>query len=207
MLELPITLRVPTPDEVPDRPDIYELLEKRREANIRPGYTLKPNTTPQLPYKFYAEINVNNSKMWALFLALAAMFPENTSAVYNEYEQDALTTNIFPTTTVLKHFSRYHKELTQDCTLEFGLLSNTREQLTELSVNYCKYVKFWGNDLAAFTACMEAFKLPLMKHLDFADEYPKIIVPLRTLVAGTTPPAQVIEHFDRAFNVNRENFY
>ncbi|PUZ26645.1 hypothetical protein GA0116948_102177 [Chitinophaga costaii] len=207
MLELPITLRVPTPDEMPDRPDIDEILEKRREANIRPGYTLQPNHTPQLPYKFYAEINVDNSRLWHLFLALAAMFPASASAVYNEAAQDTLTTNLQPTSYILQHFSKYQTELTKDCALEFGLLSNTREQLTELAVSSCKYIKFWGNEQPAFTALMKVHNLPLFRHLDFVDEFPKIILPLRQLIPGTTPPAQVVDHFDRAFKVERENFY
>ncbi|HEY0272872.1 MAG TPA: hypothetical protein VGC22_06780 [Chitinophaga sp.] len=207
MLELPITLRVPTPGEMPDRPDIYELLEKRQAANIRPGYMLQPNQTPQLPYAFQASINVDNSRLWELFLALAAFFPERTSAVYNETEQDTLTTSPQSTAYVLQHFSRYRTELTQDCTLEFGLLSNTRHQLTELAVSSCKYIKFWGSDEPAFTALMKTFHLPLFRRLDFVDEFPKIVLPLRRLVQGATPPAQVVEHFDRAFKVERSDFY
>lgn len=207
MLELPITLRVPRADEMPDRPDIDELLERMREANIEPGYTLQPNHTPQLPYTFTAAINVNNPRLWDLFLALAALFPAKASAVYNEASEESLTTNLQPTDHILKHYTRYKTELVQDCTLEFGLLSNTREALTELNVSACKYVKFWGNDLPAFTAVMKTFGLQQFRHLDFADEFPKIIVPLRRLVPGTTPPVQVVEHFDRAFKVERGDFY
>lgn len=207
MLELPITLRVPRADEMPERPDIDELLERRREADIRPGFTLQPNQTPQLPYAFSAEINVDNSRLWDLFLALAAIFPATASAMYNEVSEESLTTNLQPTDTILKHYARYKTELVQDCTLEFGLLSNTREDLMELQVSACKYVKFWGTNLPAFTAVMKEFGLPQCRRLDFADEFPKIIVPLRQLVPGTTPPVQVVEHFDRAFKVERGDFY
>ncbi len=94
-----------------------------------------------------------------------------------------------------------------DCNLEFGLLSHTRDRLTELFVSECKYLKFWGSDQDAFAACMVHFRLPHIQRLEFADEYPKIVVPLRTVLPGAAPTSDVIAHFDRAFNVNRETFY
>ena len=70
MLELPVTVRIPLPEEMPHRQDIEELLLKRKKAVITEGYKITPNTIRQLSYAFQAEININNSNLWNLTLSL-----------------------------------------------------------------------------------------------------------------------------------------
>lgn len=67
MLELPPTIRLPKPDELPDNPEIRERLKHRDAANIVEGFKCLENTTHDLPFRFYAEINVNNSRLWEVF--------------------------------------------------------------------------------------------------------------------------------------------
>lgn len=203
MLVLPVTVRVPLPDEISHREDAIELLAKRKAANITQGYTIKPNETQQLHFSFYAEININNDKLWQLFLALAGDMPEEVHCVYGLYEDEATTTDYFPKQDVLKHLSPFQKELAMDCTLEFGLLYHSKEMLMEVFVPESKYIKFWGNDKAKFLKHMQDFQLKEIPDLAFIDEYPKIVTPLRNIIPSARRPEDVMWSLNRAFGVEQ----
>jgi hypothetical protein len=203
MLELPITVRIPTDDEIDYRPDIEEILIKRRRANIREGYMLQLNDNSRLPFRFQATINVDNSRLWTLFQALAATLPEKVSCTYGLYEEDSMTTALLQKQFVLNTFEKYREELTQDCQLEFGLLFHIKEVLIELNVSESKYIRYWGVELERFKLLMQSFHLPAIEKLEFIDEYPKIVTPLRELVRTAKAPESVIYYLDQAFRIDR----
>jgi hypothetical protein len=203
MLELPVTIRLPRKGEMRHRTDLDELLEKRREALIVQGYDLKDNKTPQLPHDFYAAINVHNSKLWEVFLALTNAFPEEVHAVFGINDPDVTTTGIFPKSTIIKTLSAFKTELTQDGTLSFGLLHHTRTALIELTVTESKYIKFWGMDKAAFLTCMAGFSIPQRPRLEFIDEYPKVVEPLKKFIPNSKKPEEVIKALNTAFNISQ----
>src|SRR5207253_2011475 len=126
--------------------------------------------------------NINNDRLWQLFLALAEDMPGEVHCVYGLYEDEATTTDYFPKNNVLKYLSAVEKELTMDCTLEFGLLFHSKEVLTEIFIPESKYIKFWGNDKTKFLQHMQAFQLKEIPNLAFIDEYPKIVSPLRDFI-------------------------
>jgi len=202
MLQLPITVRVPQVDEMPHREDAIELLAKRKTANITQGYTIKPNQTPQLHYAFYAEINIDNNRLWPLFLTLAVDMPAEVHCVYGLQEDEATTTEYLPKKDVLKYLAAVEKELTMDCTLEFGLLYHSKDALTEIAVTESKYIKFWGNDKAKFLRHMHDFQLKEIANLAFIDEYPKIVMPLRNFMPNARRPEDVVWFLNRAFGMD-----
>ncbi|HEY8783860.1 MAG TPA: hypothetical protein VIM16_19685 [Mucilaginibacter sp.] len=65
-LELAPTIPTPNLDEVPNYPETIQGILKRRKANIVEGFIVKRNISDKLGYKFYAEININNSILWLL---------------------------------------------------------------------------------------------------------------------------------------------
>jgi hypothetical protein len=203
MLQLPITVRVPLPAEAPHRTDIEEILEKRMQANIREGYTIRSNETRQLPFSFYGEININNSRLWDLFIALAEMFPAEISCVYGLYESEAVTTRSFPKAAMLKILLDYRQELTQDCFLEFGILYHTRHELIEIFVSESKYIRYWGSDRNSFLQCMKEFGLSEIPRLAFIDDYPKIVEPLKKFIPTARKPEEVVRGLDKEFNIVR----
>jgi hypothetical protein len=204
MLELPVTIRVPLPEEMPHREDIEEILQKRKQARIQEGFTYAPNDTQQLPFTFYAAVNVNNSRLWEVFSALTALFPdEELSCVYGLHEEEPVSTNYFSKEHVLTTLEKYSTELAQDAALEFGILLHTKQSLTELFVTESKYIKFWGSDKEAFMKLMIDFDIPQVPKLAFVDEYPKITMPLRSFVPSAKHPESVIRGLDSAFEVDR----
>jgi hypothetical protein len=205
MLALPITIRIPTDDEISYRPDFDEILHKRRSARIQEGYTLELNEagTHRLPYRFQATINIDNNRLWELFQALAGTLPAKVSCVYGLAEDETATTGLLQKQFVLNELEKYREELTQDCQLEFGLLFQTKEVLIELSVSDSKYLRYWGVELERFKLLMQSFRLPAVKGLEFVDEYPKIVTPLRELLPAAKAPESVVYYLDQAFHVDR----
>lgn len=205
MLELPITVRIPSDEEIDYRPDIDEILFKRRKAKIVEGYTLTLNENSRLPYRFQAMVNIGNSRLWALFQALAATLPNKVSCVYGLYEddQDHITTPLLQKQFVLNELEKYREELTQECRLEMGLLFQTKDILIELGISESKYIRYWGAELERFRLLMQSFHLPLVEGLEFIDEYPKIVTPLRDLVRTAKAPETVIYYLDQAFHIDR----
>ncbi len=204
MLKLPITVRIPTDEELDYRPDIEEILQKRRDANIREGYVLEMNENKRLPFRFQAAININNTRLWDLFLALAATLPQKVSCVYGLHEEEAATTAQLQKDFVLAQLGKYREELTQECQLEFGLLFQTKDLLIELSVTESKYIRYWGAELERLRLLMQSFHIPPVPGLAFIDEYPKVVTPLRDLVPAAKAPETVIYYLDQAFQVDRQ---
>jgi len=204
MLKLPPTLREAYEDDMPHREDILELLARRRMANITQGYKTTPNKTPQLPYTFIAEININNDKLWQLFIALSNNMPAEVACVYGQYddEEEPTTSGYFDKAFVLETLSQFKDELVMDCTLSFGLLSQTKEQLIEIAITETKYIRFWGSDKASFMQTMQAFNLTEIRDLAFVDEYPKVTIPLREVLPKATRPGEVVRALNKAFGVN-----
>jgi hypothetical protein len=207
MLALPITIRIPTDEEISYRPDYDEIVHKRRRARIQEGYILELNEqgTHRLPYRFQATINVNNDRLWELFQALAATLPAKVSCVYGIYEEESETTALLQKQFVLNELEKYRQELTQDCQLEFGLLFQTKDVVIELGVSESKYIRYWGVELERFRLMMESFRLPAVKGLEFIDEYPKVVTPLRELIPTAKAPETVIYYLDQAFHVDRSS--
>ena len=178
MLEAPPTIRLPRPEEIPSHPEVLEQLKAREHANIVEGYTLANNTTHDLPFTFYAEINIENSRLWAIFKALANQLPAEVSCIYNLYEEDAIVSAYKGKNLILAQLEQYETELTQDCFLEFGLIYHSQDALGEVFVADSKFLKVWGSDETAFRQLMDGFGLSEIEDLNFIDEFPKVVEPL-----------------------------
>ena len=87
-LQLPPTIRTARPDEVPGESAILDRILKRETANIIEGYVFHYNETHDLPFKFFAEINVDNRTLWDLFQTLLLQLPEEVCLVYNHKDDE-----------------------------------------------------------------------------------------------------------------------
>ncbi|MBX3255212.1 MAG: hypothetical protein KF862_13820 [Chitinophagaceae bacterium] len=201
MLEIPVTARVPEAREMDHRPDIEELLLKRKRALIVEGYKLTPYNNPKIPYRFQAEININNSRLWDLITELATLLPPEIVLEYSLDNEATYATEQVSRTGVLQTLSRFERELTQDCTLAFTLASHTAQGLTEIIITSSKYIRFSGNDTNPFSAIMKNFSLREIPALAFIDEYPQIVEPLKKFIPSSRRPEDVIWSLNRAFNI------
>jgi hypothetical protein len=199
MLELPPTLRFPRKNELPKNSEAFELLEKTKTANIVEGFTFLENDSRDLPFEFYAEININNSRIWKLFTAFANLLPADVSCVYNLFEEEAIYSQYLEKEFILAELERHQKEFSQDCNLEFGLVFDSDELFEEIFVSETKYLKFWGNNEVAFRNLMSEFNLQEIQNLNFVDEFPKVIKPLSKFDKNIKSSEEVIEQLNIAF--------
>lgn len=204
MLESPPTIRLPRPDELPNNPEVFERLKGRENANIVEGYKLSNNTTHDLPFKFYVEINIDNSRLWELFNALANQLPDNLNCIYNLYEEEATLSDYKDKKSILKQLENYKTELTQDCNLEFGLIYQADDKLEEVFVSDSKFFKVWGNNEIAFRQLMNDFNLNEIPDLNFIDEFPKVVEPLIMFNEKAKKTEIIIEELNDFFNPKKK---
>lgn len=206
MLELPPTIRLPRPDELPDNPEVFQRLKERENANIVEGYILSDNTTHDLPFTFYAEINIDNSRLWDLFKALANILPDNLSCIYNWYEEEPIFSIYKDKNILLNQLDIYKTELTQDCNLELGLIYHTDDKLEEVFIADSKFLKVWGNNKIAFRQLMNDFRLNEVSGLNFVDEFPKIVEPLAMFNEKAKSTETIIQELNDFFNPKKKGW-
>lgn len=177
-LELPKTIRFLNEDEIPNNPSILKRWEESKTANIVQGYTfkLKENNSENesIGFDFFAEINIDNSNLWNLIVALSKTLPEVAAVLFGHIDFDLNYGNYEEKDSILKFINQYKKELTQDAFINFGLIYNDDENLVEIFIDESKYIKYWGVDEELFRKIMNDFKLEEIENLEFIDEYPKV---------------------------------
>lgn len=197
-LELPITLRVPLPNEVPMEESVLANIKKSQTAKIVEGYTLKlKDTNPEhldLEFEFYSQINIDNSRLWKLFIELTNFLPNKVTLLSGHIDDEEMNYgNYSNKTEVVNFLINYEKELKSDTFLKFGLLYHSDDELTEVFVDETKYIKFWGSNRNKFEMLMHTFELTNIDDLEFIDEYPKVRHPLITLDDTVTDTLELLE--------------
>ncbi len=201
-LELPITLRVPLPNEVPMDETVLANIKKSETANIVEGYTIKnKDENPEhsnLEFEFYSEINIDNSRLWKLFIELTNFLPNEVALISGHIDDDEINyKNNLDKTEIINLLNKYEKELTSDTFLKFGLIFHSDKQLVEVFVDETKYIKFWGSDRNTFENVLQKFGLNNIKDLEFIDEFPKVRHSLKTLdetVIDTEELLEILQH-------------
>jgi len=199
-LELPITIRTARIDEVPYSDKVAAAILKRNDAKIVEGYTLKQNSTHDLPFKFYCEINIDNPKLWTLFNVLLFTFPDEVSFIFSHIDEEALYSEYLDKTEVLSKITKYETELTQDGFIEFGIIYQDENLLIEIFVDRTKYIKYWGADQKTFQNIMVEFNLNQIDDLNFIDEFPLATEALNSFNSNVIPTFELIEKLKIGFN-------
>jgi hypothetical protein len=203
MLELPKTIRFLNKDEIPNNPSALQRWEECKTANIVQGYTLKYNKdNPEnelMGFKFYAEINIDNSNLWNLILALSETLPDIAALLFGHIDFDLNYGNYEDRKGVVEFITKYKNELAQDAFINIGLIYNDDESLVEIFIDESKYVKYWGIDEFFFRTLMNDFGLQEFENLEFIDEYPKVREVLTRFDENAVDSKKLIEIFSEKF--------
>jgi len=182
MIELPETLRAPRIDEVPMNTSVKERLEKLESANIVEGYKLLSNDENEeqkkIPFNFYVEINIDNSRLWDLIINLSEELPDAASLIFGHIDTEPFYGEYQNRKDLLKELKDYKNELIKDTFIEWGIIYNDENKLIEIFISESKYVKFWGVNKSSFQQIMSKLNLQEIKNIEFVDEYPKVREPL-----------------------------
>lgn len=196
-LELPKTLRAPEIDEVPMDSSVSERLKLRDTAKIVEGFKILPKDNnaenKELAFNFYAEINIDNSKLWDLILELSKQMPDEISLIFNHSDCDPEYGNYSDRNQTLNFLSKYKTEIISDTFIDIGMIFHSDSELIEIFVPESKYIKFWGVDQESFLKSMNKFDLKEIDGIEFVDEYPKVREPLRFFDKNTIESNELIE--------------
>lgn len=200
-LELPPTLRTPTIDEVPKTEDVIKSIERSHIANIVEGFIFNYNNSNDLPFKFYAEINIDNSRLWNFFKFFVQHLPDEISLIFNHADGDAVYTKYEDKNDIIKQLDIYETELTQDCFLEYGAIHQTDNFLEEIFVDCSKYLKYWGTDEEWFRTTMKHFQIFENPNLNFIDEFPKVREALTLYQENILETEDLIQRLETLFPI------
>lgn len=201
VLELPKTIRFPNENEIPqNNASVLKRWEESKVANIVEGYTLtfKNNDDPEhnaLGFKFYAEINIDNPKLWSLVVSLSKTLPDEVAFLFGHVDFEMNYGDYQDKESVLDFISQYHYELAEDPFVKFGLIYNDEKNLIEVFVDESKYIKYWGVNEEWFRGIMGEFRLEEVKGLEFVDEYPNVRESLTVLDKKALDSKSLIELF------------
>ena len=164
MIELPRTLRPPRYDEVPKNSSALERIEELKTANIVEGYKLLENSKKsenqqEIPFKFFAEINIDNSMLWDLIMKLANELPNEAAPIFGHDGAELVYGDYVNKARLLTELDNYKKELTEDSFIQWGIIYNDKNALIEVFVSESKYIKFWGVNCDSFRQVMFDFGL------------------------------------------------
>ncbi|WP_046245492.1 hypothetical protein [Hymenobacter terrenus] len=196
-LELPKTTRFAEEQEVPR--SYWNKIAARREAHFIEGFVLTEVEDPEQLFRFYAEVNVNNSRLWKLFTQLAVILPDVCACLFCPYAGDVTYGEYQEKELILAILGSLQKELSEDCHLEFGLIYNDESTLAEVYVTESKFVKIWGVDRQQFEQLMAQHGIPKFEEMQFVDEFPKVVVPLTTLDAEAKSTQEILDLLEDAF--------
>ena len=173
-LQLPPTIRTARPDEIPMEEETLARIRESAKANIVEGYLLKYNDSHDLPFSFFAEINIDNTKMWSLFKSLSVQLPEMICLVYNLKDEDPFYSGYMEKFELLNKIEEYQIEIINDGFFEIGVLYADDTFMEEIFIKSSKYLQFWGVDEPRFRNTMAEFDLFEIPNLNFIDEYPLV---------------------------------
>ena len=193
-LQLPPTIRTANPDEVPKQRDILDRIAERKEANIIEGYVIQYNDTHQHPFSFFAEINVDNERLWSLFKVLLLQLPEEICLVYNFKDEAPNFSSYTDKYKVMNKLESYQLEITQDGFLEVGVLYHDEAFLEKIFISSPKYLRVWGVDENRFRQTMLDFELFETPNLNFIDQYPMVTEALHLHYSEVIETHKVLEH-------------
>jgi hypothetical protein len=201
-LELPVNIRVPRMDEVSSDPIMMMRMKARESAKIVEGYAFRGNDIDEgEPYTIFSEINIDNSRLWALFERLAEVvcYPRMKLLYKNIDDENQSNTEYVETKEIIAKLAKYKTELTQDGFLEFGLFHKDENVLIVLYVKKGKFIQHWGMDAALFESVMREFSLEHIPDLNYVDQYPLMTESLKQYNPDVLETSEVIEYLKSSF--------
>jgi hypothetical protein len=174
-LEFPDGVRLAKLEEIPgSEPERSAGWERVRQAHIVPGFTVTDSLSDHR-FGHFAEINVNASQIWALFRDLCAgLLSDPATLIASDVDTEPRHVLGGELAKVLNALEIYQYQLAHDGFLQFGLLNDRVEGISEVLVTPTKHFKVWLNNIERFRSIMNDHKISERTKMEFIDEYPRV---------------------------------
>ena len=179
--------------------DVAKRIKERETANIVEGYVLTRLSSNEDIYNFYAEINVDNDKLWALFKSLVIQMPDEVALIYQHIDNSPKYGMYVDKFALINFLDRLEVELCQDGFLEYGVISHRENSLDEIFVKKTKYLQCWGMEVERFISVMEQYELDVYDNLNFIDEYPLQTESLERHIPDCIKTFDILKSFEDEF--------
>lgn len=197
MLKIPRTINQ---EDVPNNSSAMEQAQAKHSAKIIEGFKLFQNEKKsESPFIFAAEINIDNDRLWDLFISLCEELPDIAALLFGFYDNDINYGRYAEKEEIMLELSKYRREISEDCHLELGLIHHTELELIEVFIAEAKYIKFWGTDETSFRNIMHKFNLSEIRDIEFIDEYPKAVYPLKSIIEDVADTYEIITDLQEKF--------
>jgi hypothetical protein len=196
-LVFPDGVRFPHLDELPGpEPDRARAWLKIQSASIVAGFVLSKSTDPR--FAFYAEANVDAPKIWEVFRDLCqSLFGPVATLVISEIDDEPLPAGPAVTLEVLRLLQPHKYQLAHDGWIQFGLIHQEDDLLSEVFVAPTKHFTLWLNDEKLFRSTMQYHAISEVESLEFIDEYPRTTTRLASDRVVFQDHSELIEHIRR----------
>ncbi len=146
-------------------------------AHITPGFVLRASGDAR--FSLYAEVNVDAPRLWDVFSDLCrGVLGPVTTLVMSEVDADPEPLGSARTAAILDHLTRYAYRLANDGCLQFGMVDDRGDAVTEVFVAATKHLQLWVCDGQRLLSILTRHGLAEAPQLEFLDEYPRATIPL-----------------------------
>lgn len=150
-----------------------ELWARIQSASIHSGFTLR--ATQDAAFRYYAEANIHAHDIWSTFRDLCgALLLKQGALLLSFKDDDPAWITEAPVADILSALESHKDQLTHDGYVQFGIVCQNDDGVSEVLVAPTKFFKVWFNDDRAFTAQMAAHDIPRAQSLQFLDQYPHV---------------------------------
>jgi hypothetical protein len=172
-LQLPLTIRTAQADEVPhSNENVLRKIQERENALIVQGFVLKHNPSHDQVFRVFAEINVDNERLWTLFKSFILQLPGKVKLLYRHIDDEPLISEPMDKYQLLYELEPIAFELARDGFLEFGVIYQDETSFEEVYVKKAKYLQYWGMNEVRVRQILNDAGIYETAGLNFIDEYP-----------------------------------
>ncbi|GMA99504.1 hypothetical protein [Pelosinus sp. IPA-1] len=197
--KLPLGIKIPEFDEIPNKDDIEEITKNRNSANIVEGYVLREVKDEKFTY--YAEINVNADNIWDLFVSLSnILIADIAYGIVGFKDEKPMLSEFTQKQRIFDILYRYKFELSNDGFLTFGMAHYDDISLNEIYISSFKYFKVWTTNKKGLIEALAKFGLSEKEDLNFIDEFPVVSKALSyDEIRGIRHYSQVLSEIESEF--------
>ncbi len=194
-LMFPDGVRLAKEDELPGPLSSQtEAWMRVQAANITAGYRIMKSSDSRFP--FYAEINVDAPRIWEVFCDLCnSLLGNEAGLVMGEIDDEPRILGDARTTSLLGLLEPHAYQLTNDGWIQFGLVDEQENSISEVFIAPTKHFQVWFKDVQVFRSIMENHGLFEDDHLEFLDQYPRVTTRLSDNKVMFRDHSKLIDYF------------
>jgi hypothetical protein len=150
-----------------------ETWERLAQARINAGFVLRDSDDDR--FRYYAEANIHAPDIWRAFILFSSALLQSSGSLLFDFKDDEpVSLGDGAIRQIITALEPHAYQLSHDGFVQFGIVSQTEETLSEVFVAPTKHFKIWFDDETAFRATALELGLEQAERLEFIDEYPRV---------------------------------